>query len=143
MKKDIVGRNIGGNNSGIGNYGFFNQGSCNIGMENKGSFNGGCGNTGWYNATDNSNGFFCTQEPTVRLFDVDTGLKIAEAHMLIPDFIKNLPFGVYSSDEGLAVYTDEDRQIWYNNLSDVRKELIKNIPNFEPEKFHKCTGIRV
>ena len=37
----------------------------------------------------------------------------------------------------------ESAQIWWNGLSEENKETIKSIPNFDPEKFEKCTGIEV
>ena len=37
----------------------------------------------------------------------------------------------------------ESAQIWWDGLSDKNKEIIKSIPNFDAEKFEKCTGIRV
>ena len=37
----------------------------------------------------------------------------------------------------------ECSQIWWNGLSDKEKEVIKEIPNFDPDKFYKITGIKV
>ena len=32
---------------------------------------------------------------------------------------------------------------WWNGLSDYHRNIIKNIPNFDAEKFYYITGIRV
>ena len=37
----------------------------------------------------------------------------------------------------------ESAQIWWDGLSDENKEIIKSIPNFDAEKFEKCTGIKI
>ena len=37
----------------------------------------------------------------------------------------------------------ETAQIWWDDLSEKSKETIKSIPNFDVEKFEKCTGIKV
>lgn len=37
----------------------------------------------------------------------------------------------------------ETAQKWWDNLSDANKDTIKAIPNFDPEIFYECTGIKV
>ena len=37
----------------------------------------------------------------------------------------------------------ECRQTWWNDLSEKQKDIIKAVPNFDPEIFFQCTGIRV
>ena len=39
--------------------------------------------------------------------------------------------------------TKEDRQAWWNSLSDDDKNEVLSIPNFDADKFEECTGIRV
>ena len=34
-------------------------------------------------------------------------------------------------------------QLWWDELSDCDKQIIKNIPNFDPDIFYECTGIKV
>lgn len=34
-------------------------------------------------------------------------------------------------------------QLWWGSLSDRQKNIIKAMPNFDPEIFEACTGIRV
>lgn len=44
----------------------------------------------------------------------------------------------------LKKYTlKEACDIWWNKLSEDEKEIIKTIPNFNPDKFYEITGIRV
>ena len=37
----------------------------------------------------------------------------------------------------------EAAQIWWSNMSKENKEIIKQMPNFTPEKFEAITGIKV
>jgi hypothetical protein len=37
----------------------------------------------------------------------------------------------------------EEAQKWWNNLSDYNRKIIKAIPNFDPNIFEICTGIKV
>jgi hypothetical protein len=67
-------RNTGYGNTGDGNTGNRNTGYGNTGYGNTGDGNTGYGNTGDGNATNFSAGFFCTIEPTVVCFDVQTNL---------------------------------------------------------------------
>ena len=35
----------------------------------------------------------------------------------------------------------EEAQKWWDNLSPDKREIIKALPNFDPDIFKKCTGI--
>ena len=37
----------------------------------------------------------------------------------------------------------EKAQKWWDNLSDYNRKIIKAIPNFDPDIFEICTGIKV
>ena len=67
-------RNTGGMNTGYMNTGYMNTGNRNTGNRNTGNRNTGDRNTGDGNATNNSSGFFCSKEPKVLSFDVQTKL---------------------------------------------------------------------
>jgi len=54
--------------------GYANTGDMNTGYRNTGDRNTGDRNTGDGNATNNSSGFFCSKEPKVLSFDVQTKL---------------------------------------------------------------------
>ena len=50
----------------------------------------------------------------------------------------------YTTGGYLKVRYNNDRFIkWWNNLTDEEKDIIKSIPNFDPDKFFEITGIRV
>lgn len=51
----------------------------------------------------------------------------------------------YKTTEGYLKVLDESEcgQLWWNGLSDCNKQIIKNIPNFDPDVFYECTGIKV
>jgi len=83
------GNNSGHYNSGHYNSGHYNSGHYNSGHHNSGHWNSGHCNSGHYNSghcnSGNYNsGWFNTDEPTVRIFNKDTGKKLSE--------LKNLPF---------------------------------------------------
>lgn len=37
----------------------------------------------------------------------------------------------------------EDKQAWWDSLSESDKEAVKNLPNFDADKFRECTEISV
>ena len=51
----------------------------------------------------------------------------------------------YETTGGYLKVLDESEcgQLWWNELSDCDKQIIKNIPNFDPDIFYECTGIKV
>jgi hypothetical protein len=57
------------------------------GDSNTGHRNTGYSNTGIGNATNYSAGFFCTQEPTLFVFDVDSGLSRDEFTSKFPEYL--------------------------------------------------------
>ena len=136
-------RNIGDWNIGDWNTGSRNTGDCNTGNSNTGNRNTGNRNTGDWNHTNRSSGFFCTETQTVKIFDIDSGRTYQQMLAILPRVLWGIPFGCYWSNNELKTYTSEDRQHFYDNLSDDGKSKIKAIPHFNAEKFEKCTGIKV
>ena len=158
-------RNTGDRNTGNWNSGDRNTGSCNTGDRNTGSFNTGDLNTGdWntgcFNTGSRNTGFFNTTEPTARMFDKDTGLKMCEID--IPLFLY-FDLSVWVShdtatDEEKKVHKEEIeccggflkrleykeafRQAW-DKASEEEHEQVKRLPNFDAEKFYEISGIRV
>lgn len=145
-----------------GNTGDWNTGNWNTGNRNTGNRNTGNWNTGNWNKCDYSNGFFNTKEPTVNIFNVDSGMTAKEfknskyyaALISVPfvltewvnyteeemkkDNTKKLIGGYlkkYSYKEACAT--------WWNKISERDKEIIKSIPNFSKEIFEEITGIDV
>lgn len=51
----------------------------------------------------------------------------------------------YKTTGGYLKVLDESEcgQLWWNGLSDCDKQTIKSIPNFDPDIFYECTGIKV
>ena len=51
----------------------------------------------------------------------------------------------YKTTGGYLKVLDESEsaQIWWDGLKDEDKNTVKLIPNFDAEKFEKCTGIKV
>jgi len=39
--------------------------------------------------------------------------------------------------------TVEDKQKWWDGLSEDDKNAVKSLPNFDADKFYICTGIKV
>lgn len=152
--------NTGDCNTGDWNTGDRNTGDCNTGDRNTGDWN-----TGDWNIVNASSGCFCTENQKILIFDKPSDWTIedwwnSDARYLLNQISKNVVEWIYSSD-----MTDEEKekhptfdttggylkvldksetaQIWWDGLSEKNKETIKSIPNFDVEKFEKCTGIKV
>lgn len=151
--------NNGDYNSGSKNTGDYNSGGRNSGDHNSGDRNSGDWNSGFANKCDYSNGVFCNQEDmNVRIFNKPSGMSISEfynskywsALRSVPfDLTEWVDYDTEASDikgiEGyLKNYTYEEAWVnWWNKLTDENKEIIKQIPNFDPEVFKDITGIEV
>lgn len=125
-------------------------GRCNTGNRNKSSFNTGC---------------FMTEEQKIMFFNKPSDWTYndwlrSDARYLLNRIPKNVVEWIYSED-----MTDEEKaehpthettgsylkvldesdcgQLWWGSLSDRQKNIIKALPNFDPEIFYQCTGINV
>ena len=165
-------RNSGLYNSGSENYGDYNSGNRNIGDWNSGSWNIGCRNTGNYNVgsrncgdfnkTSNAVGCFNTQDRQLFFFDKPTDMtfdqwRVSKAYHLLSrsdlepviwiplKHMTELEKKQHSEAYTIGGYLKVcDTNIeWWNNLTDEEKNIIKSIPNFDPDKFFEITGIRV
>ena len=152
--------NTGNRNTGNRNTGNYNTGSYNTGNRNTGNYN-----TGDWNVTDASSGCFCTKAQDILIFDKPSNWTIeywwnSDARYLLNSIPKSVVEWIYESDMtdeekeenptykttgGYLKVLDESEsaQIWWDGLSNKNKEIIKSIPNFDAEKFEKCTGIKV
>lgn len=157
--------NTGNRNTGTYNTGHFNTGDRNTGHWNTGNRNIGNRNTGDWNVTDASSGCFCTKTQDILIFDKPSNWTIeywgnSDARYLLNNIPKSVVEWIYESDMTdeekeknptykttggyLKVFDEsESAQIWWDGLSNKNKEIIKSIPNFDAEKFEKCTGIKV
>ncbi len=158
-------RNTGNRNTGDWNTGDCNTGDWNTGNRNTGDWNTGNRNTGDWNIANASSGCFCTENQKILIFDKPSDWTIkdwwnSDVRYLLNQIPKNVVEWIYSSDmtdeekekypthEATGGYLkvlneSESAQIWWNGLSEKDKETIKSIPNFDVEKFEKCTGIKV
>lgn len=136
--------NSGDKNTGNYNTGDFNTGHCNRGSFNTGDFNTGSFNTGSFNRCHFSNGFFNTKEPTIKIFNIDSGMTASEFRK--SKYWKILTNGNFKLTEWkggyLKVYTYKEAcSNWWKSLREKDKETIMNIPNFNKDIFKEITGI--
>lgn len=157
--------NIGDRNTGSMNTGDWNTGNCNTGYYNTGYGNTGDYNTGDWNKSSFNAGCFNTEEQKIMLFNKPSDITYREwidsdARDLLNQIPKNVVEWVDEedmTDEEKAAYPtyetiggylktldeSESGQLWWNELSDCNKQIIKSIPNFDPDIFYECTGIKV
>jgi len=165
-------RNSGDWNSGDWNSGYRNSGDRNSGDRNSGDRNSGYRNSGdWnsgdWNSGDWNSGIFCTaKKPFIRIFDKDSDWTIDDwLYSDAKDVMNQCPYP-YSdfisaekmSDEEkdnhpehktiggyvkVISVTQEDKQNWWDELTDEKRQCVLDLPNFDSDKFYECTGIRV
>lgn len=157
--------NTGYKNTGDSNIGDENTGDSNIGNENTGKRNIGDSNTGDWNKSSFNTGCFNTKEQTIMLFNKPSDMTYrdwceSDARWLLKQIPKDVVEWIWSdnmTDEekeqhpeykttrGYLKVLDESEcgQLWWNNLETKDKDIIKAIPNFDPDIFYECTGIRV
>jgi hypothetical protein len=158
--------NSGVMNSGSRNSGNWNSGNCNSGDCNSGSRNSGDGNSGCWNSGNYSSGVFNTEKtPKIKIFDIESEWTIydwycSDAYMIMNECPYTHSYFVstkYMTEEEKAkhpeykiiggytktlVVTNEEKQAWWDNLSDEDKQVVYSIPNFDADKFEMCTGIK-
>ena len=158
-------RNSGNWNSGYSNSGYRNNGDSNSGDWNSGDWNSGDRNSGDWNSGDRNSGVFNTEKkPTIKMFDKDStwtyddwydsrARRIMEgcpysysdyipADDMTDEEKKNHP--EYKTIGGFVktfTATAEDKQKWWDSLSESDKNEVKALPNFDAGKFCKCVGI--
>ena len=158
-------RNTGYWNTGDRNTGYWNTGNRNTGDWNTGDWNTGNRNTGDWNTASYNTGCFNTEEQKIMLFNKPSNMTYREwidsdARCLlnqIPKDVVEWVYEEYMTDEekaanptyettgGYLKVLDESEcgQIWWDSLTDDKKNIIKSIPNFDAEIFKQCTGIKV
>ena len=119
-------------------------GRCNTGDCNKSSFNTGC---------------FMTEEQKIMFFNKPSDwtyndwLRSDARYLLnrIPIYSEDMTdeekaeHPTHETTGGYLKVLDESDcgQLWWGSLSDRQKNIIKALPNFDPEIFEQCTGINV
>lgn len=157
--------NTGNRNTGNSNTGNWNTGDRNTGNCNTGNCNTGDWNTGDWNKSSFNTGCFNTEEQKIILFNKPSNMTYREwmdsdAKYLLNQIPKNVvewvseedmtdeekaAYPTYETTSGYLKVLDESKcgQLWWNGLSDCDKHIIKSIPNFDPDIFYECTGIKV
>ena len=147
--------NSGNRNSGNRNSGDWNSGDCNSGNRNSGD----------WNKASNTVGCFNTESQKLRFFDKETDMTFeewrnSEAYWLMnridfrpADWIwedemsdaEKAEHPEYKTTGGYLKIRDNTDccKEWWNGLTEREKQVIKNIPNFDADKFFIITGIRV
>jgi hypothetical protein len=163
-------RNSGDYNSGNRNSGDYNSGNRNSGDYNSGDWNSGNRNSGDWNSGDwnktcFSNGCFNTESPKIYLFNKPSNWNYSD--WLNSDaryILMNCPSNVlswiweddmtdeekeqhpeYSVTGGFLKHIEEEtgRQMWWDGLSDVQKDSVMQLPNFDKDIFKEITGISI
>lgn len=137
-------------NTGKGCSGLCNSGDCNSGDCNKTNFSNGC---------------FNTESPKIYLFNKPSDWTYqdwlnSDARYLLNQIPGDVLEYIYLSD-----MTDEEKkehpeakvtggylkelnnsecgQIWWDGLSEYKRNIICNLPNFDPVIFEQITGIKI
>ena len=157
--------NSGDWNSGDWNSGDWNSGDWNSGNSNSGDWNSGDWNSGDWNSGNRSSGVFCTEkQPTIKIFDVQTDWTFddwtdSEAYKVMSkcpysysDYIdaddmtdeekeRHPEYKTIGGYVKTFTATAEDKQKWWDSLSESDKNEVKALPNFDADKFCECVGI--
>ena len=150
--------NTGDHNTGGYNTGGYNTGGYNTGYRNTGNHNTGGYNTGGYNTGNYNTGWFNTNEPTVRMFNKDTGMKIGDVKLpsislplvewISSNSMTRMEKRNFSNHKTIGGYLKvlDYKKAWkefWNKTSKANKKLIFNLPNFDKKIFAEITGIKV
>ena len=157
--------NSGNYNSGNRNSGNRNSGNRNSGDYNSGDCNSGNRNSGDYNKCSFSNGCFNTVEPKIYMFNKPSEWTYRDwlnsdarclLNQILGDILEYVWVKDMTSEEKAAhpeaevtggylkqIDNSECGFIWWHELSDYEKRIIKTIPNFDKEIFKEITGIDV
>ena len=156
-------RNSGDWNSGDRNSGYMNSGDWNSGDRNSGNRNSGDRNSGDWNSGNLNSGYFCAETPAPSFFDKPFNGTREEAEGLIP-YIE-LPMGcewvpvdqmtdaekasapAHKTTGGflriLRRTVQEAFPLAWAKMDAATKRRFIDLPNFDAEKFLKCTGVDV
>ena len=135
-------------------------------LVNKGNCNTGNCNTGDFNKTSYSTGCFNTQEQTILMFNKPSSWTIGDwKDSKAYEILNKMPTNelewielanmsddekeLYPSCETTGGYlknikvTVEDKQKWWNDLSESNRKEVLSLPNFDKNVFKEITGIDV
>ena len=153
--------------SGYCNSGYMNSGDMNSGDRNSGDRNSGYMNSGDWNSGDWNSGIFCTEkDPKIKIFDIESSWTMRQWKMSkANDVMSQCPssYTIFISQSEMeseekenhpeyktiggylktVIVTKEEKQRWWDELSEDNKAAVYALPNFDADKFEKCTGIKV
>ena len=157
--------NSGNRNSGDWNSGDCNSGNRNSGNRNSGNRNSGDCNSGDWNKTCFSNGCFNTESPKIYLFNKPSNWNYSDwlnsdARYILMNCPSNVLSWIWEDDMtdeekeqhpeylatgGFLKHIEEEtgRQMWWDGLSDVQKDSVMQLPNFDKDIFKEITGISI
>jgi hypothetical protein len=157
--------NSGNWNSGNRNSGDRNSGNRNSGDWNSGNRNSGNRNSGDWNKTNFSSGCFNTEEQKIIMFDKPSDWTLndwfcSDARWILDAMPFEIVQWIYSedmSDEEKSEHPEHEttgghlkmidetnnRQIWWDELPENQKTIVKALPNFDAGIFKVITGIRI
>ena len=157
--------NSGNRNSGDWNSGNRNSGNRNSGNRNSGNRNSGDWNSGDWNKTCFSNGCFNTESPKIYLFNKPSNWNYSDwlnsdARYILMNCPSNVLSWIWEDDMtdeekeqhpeylatgGFLKHIEEEtgRQMWWDGLSDVQKDSVMQLPNFDKDIFKEITGISI
>ena len=154
--------NTGKENTGNRNTGNRNTGDSNTGSWNTGDSNTGNCNTGDFNTTDNATGCFCTEQQTIMFFDKPSTWTLedwrdSDAYNALFDHIDLNKWVSYEDMTDVEKIEHPESkttggylkkldfklacQEGWVKMTDDEKQAVKNLPNFDAEKFEQITGI--
>ena len=105
---------------------------------------------------------FCTQDPKVKIFDIETDMTMKEVvrtdwYRMLFKYSIDLTKWIENTDE--EKQSDKDKDLiggylktytykeacknWWNEYTDKEKAIIMSMPNFDKDKFKQITGIEV
>ena len=136
----------------------------NSNSSNSGYWNSGYWNSGDWNSGNRNSGLFNTEKrPKLKIFDKESDWTIDDwCKSDARDIMKTCPYtysdfinGADMTDEEKEnhpeyktiggyvktfIVTKEDKEKWWNELDEDKKDIIKALPNFDFNKFRKCVG---
>lgn len=157
---EITCDNLRKGNTGTSNSGYRNSGNWNSGYSNSGNWNSG----DWNSGNRNSGVFNTEKRPTIKMFDKESSWTYDDwRNSQARRIMEGCPYS-YSDYIPAADMTDEekknhpehkaiggfvktftatveDKQKWWDSLSESDKSEVKALPNFAADKFCKCVGI--
>ncbi len=153
--------NSGKYNSGYCNYGYYNSGDCNSGYYNSGNYNSGNYNSGYRNSGNYNSGDCNTNNPTVRIFNHDSGWVYFDDNHSRFRAILNRYQRALCEWVSTANMTDQEKKdnashettggylkvnestFNGNDINPEHEEFLRSVPNFDAKILLECTGIDI